>query len=82
MKGNNGKEMGGLRCLLCDRVLTNRCSMRIHYMDLHYDDGTVYQCPTCSSVYKTRNTLKKHISTAHRGIVGVDTENCKQDPKD
>lgn len=54
----------GYMCTLCGRV----CGRKIlqHLKDIHFHDGSKYNCPVCKKVYRTRNSFQCHVSVKHK----------------
>lgn len=78
MDENVAKTPTAFECVLCDgRSLANMNSVRTHFLDMHFDDGQCYRCPMCESFHKTKNTFRNHLSVKHRGVTGVNVDECK-----
>lgn len=66
---------GASFCHLCRTVLKSKASVRRHFQDMHYDDGTVFQCPKCDSrTFGSKYRLRNHIYEKHRELSGMDLE--------
>ena len=46
--------------------------MSIHYIRA----GVRYQCPRCRSTFKSKNSIRVHVSTKHPELKGLDFEQC------
>lgn len=70
---------GDFYCHLCGSLMKARTSLRRHFFDKHYDDGTIFKCPapSCEGAYVSRNKLCSHILKYHKELAGIDLSKCK-----
>lgn len=86
MKQNTTQVENGILCLICGKVLTTDSGIRIHFRDAHSGATEKFSCPVCKSIYKNRNSFRKHISVYHKELRGLDIKTClvqddDQDPQ-
>ena len=60
----------GFECKPCGKLLKHRSSLQRHVVGRHANLGVKYQCPHCTSVARTKNSLCTHISKYHPEMKG------------
>ena len=58
---DGGKKM----CLLCDKTLSQNSNLKRHFSDRHCNNFLSFICPCCDHLFKTENSLRKHVCTYH-----------------
>ena len=60
----------GFECKPCGKFFKHRSSLARHVVGRHANLGVKYQCPHCTSVARTKNSLCTHISKYHPEMKG------------
>ena len=60
-----GKKTLNITCPVCGTVVTGLYKLQRHKM--RHDSELKYKCPACPKQFVKANTLRKHISTIHKG---------------
>lgn len=74
---NVASTAAGFLCLLCNKFVKLKQSIKRHLRDAHLDSGISFSCPICQNVYKSRNTFSQHIYTVHPELKGIDFAHCE-----
>ena len=72
-------EDGKKTCLLCDKVLAQTSYLKRHFLDRHCKNYPDFKCPCCDHLFKSDNSLRKHLSTYHPDtyITGDELQKCR-----
>ncbi|XP_063227963.1 broad-complex core protein isoforms 1/2/3/4/5-like [Bacillus rossius redtenbacheri] len=65
-RGECSSKVWHSRCPFCLKVL-HRTSIAVHVRDVHLPTAAA-PCLVCHRVFRTRNSLKNHMSVYHRGV--------------
>ncbi|XP_035904952.1 zinc finger protein OZF-like [Anopheles stephensi] len=63
------------QCHICQKVLSNNQSLKVHIAQMHGDDGN-HICDTCGKVFRTKPAMERHINE-HRGLDLVERLQCE-----
>ena len=55
---------GSVKCTVCGKISTDKSNMRVH-IETHVE-GLSYSCSICSNCFKTKDSLRKHMSKIHK----------------
>ena len=61
---------GGKVCTLCSRFIRGN-NIHRHMSDNHWDDPSVYECPTCNLVTKKKRNMVTHVKKRHPEMLGI-----------
>ena len=60
----------GFECKPCGKLIKHRSSLNRHVEGKHVNLGVKYQCPHCTSVARTKNSLGVHVHNYHPEMKG------------
>uniref|UniRef100_A0A182T9L9 Transcription factor grauzone n=1 Tax=Anopheles maculatus TaxID=74869 RepID=A0A182T9L9_9DIPT len=63
------------QCQICQKVLSNNQSLKVHIAQMHSDDGN-HICDTCGKVFRTKLAMERHINE-HQGLDMVERLQCE-----
>uniref|UniRef100_A0A182IZG6 C2H2-type domain-containing protein n=1 Tax=Anopheles atroparvus TaxID=41427 RepID=A0A182IZG6_ANOAO len=63
------------QCRICQKVLSNNQSLKVHIAKIHGDDGN-HICATCGELFRTKPAMERHIK-AHLGLELVERLQCE-----
>uniref|UniRef100_A0A182MQT8 Transcription factor grauzone n=1 Tax=Anopheles culicifacies TaxID=139723 RepID=A0A182MQT8_9DIPT len=63
------------QCHICQKVLSNNQSLKVHLAQMHSDDGN-HICDTCGKVFRTKPAMERHINE-HQGLDVVERLQCE-----
>ncbi|XP_052888656.1 zinc finger protein 431-like [Anopheles moucheti] len=65
-----------VQCKMCQKVLSNRNSLKVHIAQVHSGDGNQI-CATCGKMFRTKQAMDRHIKLHHQPQL-VNWEQCGQ----
>ena len=67
---------GGFLCRVDGKFFKSLYGFRMHVEDAHIRAGMRFQCPRCRTIFKSKNSIRVHVSTKHPELKGLDFEQC------
>ncbi|XP_053669604.1 transcription factor grauzone-like [Anopheles marshallii] len=64
------------QCKVCQKVLSNRNSLKVHIAQVHSGDG-IQICATCGKMFRTKQAMDRHVKLYHQPQL-VNWEQCGQ----
>ena len=69
------KTDGPVSCLICDRTVTQKGSLKIH-VDMVHLKLRPFQCDICDKRFHTRHNLKQHVDGVHLELLPFSCKKC------
>ena len=67
---------GRYKCLLCDRMVRDRCDARRHLEAKHFPNLSSYKCNICDKPFRSLNALKSHKNKQHKDSKSVKSKSA------